>query len=86
MIPQITIPYAMADFANLCELGCSWLWRNTNKQSLKPFIHGLFIKFVMFLRWRNAKVKAMPIYQDFPSNAFPAFVLRKMKNPQLTMA
>jgi len=28
----------------------------------------------------------MPIYQDFPSNAFPAFVLRKMKNPQLTMA
>ena len=22
----------------------------------------------------------------FPSNAFPAFVLRKMKNPQLTMA
>ena len=40
----------------------------------------------MLLRLRNAKGKAMPIYQDFPSNAFPAFVLRKMKNPQLTMA
>ena len=35
---------------------------------------------------RKILVKAMPIYQDFPSNAFPAFVLRKMKNPQLTMA